>query len=342
LNIVHLSILNNPICGDTVLVRLELFNTGTTILTDKDLCFVTSTEIDSIPVNFQNQGANKSCMIASSTPYIQPNNQSSKEFKVIIPPAEFVGDTISFALTDLEGDSITKLESILLCSYDPNDKQASPLGKGDASEIIPNNLIEYKIRFQNTGNFPAQDVVLLDTIDINTLDISTFEFISSSHPLSSICVKDEVLQFNFYDIFLPDSLNNEPESHGYIYFKIDQLDELPNGTVISNKAAIYFDSNPPIITNEVSRQVERISTNIGKVTDEELFTLYPNPVGDYLIIETQSLEADLTIFNSSGQIITHHQNIQSGSIDMRQLNSGIYFCLIEIEGQNLWKKILKR
>ncbi|MEO0405496.1 MAG: hypothetical protein AAF193_11550, partial [Bacteroidota bacterium] len=51
------------------------------------------------------------------------------------------------------------------------------------------------------------------------------------------------------DIQLPDSTNNEPESHGLVSFKITPLPDLPVGTVLENTAYIYFDNNEPIITN---------------------------------------------------------------------------------------------
>ena len=60
---------------------------------------------------------------------------------------------------------------------------------------------------------------------------------------------NDVLYFNFENIYLPDSTSNEPESHGYVRFKIRTLNDPSIGEEIENTSYIYFDNNPPIKTN---------------------------------------------------------------------------------------------
>ena len=48
---------------------------------------------------------------------------------------------------------------------------------------------------------------------------------------------------------MPDSTTNEPESHGYIKFKINPQEDLTLGTQVENFADIFFDFNDPIRTN---------------------------------------------------------------------------------------------
>ena len=48
---------------------------------------------------------------------------------------------------------------------------------------------------------------------------------------------------------LPDSTCCEEDSHGLVSYLIRPLPDLDPGTVIENTAYIYFDNNPPIITN---------------------------------------------------------------------------------------------
>jgi hypothetical protein len=50
---------------------------------------------------------------------------------------------------------------------------------------------------------------------------------------------------------LPDSLTDPIGSKGYFIFSIKRLNSVP-GTTINNTASIYFDFNPPIITNTTS------------------------------------------------------------------------------------------
>ena len=134
------------------------------------------------------------------------------------------------------------------CSYDPNDKLVNPVYP-DNYALMGEDLV-YTIRFQNTGNAEAYDVVIRDTLDEN-LDPTTFKVISSSHEevLSTSLAEGKYLEFNFHNIFLPDSTTNFEGSQGYVAYRIKTLEGIPEETVINNSAGIYFDFNDPILTN---------------------------------------------------------------------------------------------
>ena len=142
-------------------------------------------------------------------------------------------------------------------SYDPNDKSVYP------TQLQPgvNNWLTYNINFQNTGNADAIDIFITDTLDAK-LDWSTFELLSYSHfPLIQL-YNTGIIKFNYPKIYLPDSTNNEPESHGYVQFKIKSKNTLLPGEVINNKANIYFDFNPPIITNTATATACPVLSNL--------------------------------------------------------------------------------
>jgi len=141
--------------------------------------------------------------------------------------------------------------SIVRASFDPNDKKVIPAGITANHYISSNDELEYRINFQNTGNDTAFKVVLIDTLDLNVLDIASFSPGVASHPYSFKITGKGILEWTFENILLPDSTTNEKASHGFVKFKINQLAGLSNGTVISNKAGIYFDFNAVVITNRV-------------------------------------------------------------------------------------------
>ncbi len=60
-----------------------------------------------------------------------------------------------------------------------------------------------------------------------------------------------LISFYFSNIFLPDSITNEPESHGYVAFSLSAYQDINELDTISNHASIFFDQNQPIITNTV-------------------------------------------------------------------------------------------
>jgi len=133
-------------------------------------------------------------------------------------------------------------------SFDPNDKQGFPAGVGETHDVLPNEQLQYLIRFQNTGTAPAYTVVIRDTLDDN-LDISSVTPGVASHDYSFTMYGERVLQWTFNNIMLADSFSNEEASHGFITYTVNQMQDLADGTQINNSAAIYFDSNEPVITN---------------------------------------------------------------------------------------------
>ncbi len=162
-------------------------------------------------------------------------------------------------------------------SFDPNDKQGFPTGLGIDKIIRNGQLLEYRIRFQNTGSDTAFTVVIRDTLS-EALDPSTIEVGSASHPYIWN-INGKVLTFQFNNIMLPDSNVNEPGSHGFIRFKINQKADLTPGSVIENSAAIYFDFNDPVITNITSHTIGAYTVNV-KAPGNSLsnsIAISPNP-----------------------------------------------------------------
>jgi uncharacterized repeat protein (TIGR01451 family) len=128
-------------------------------------------------------------------------------------------------------------------SFEPNEKTASPAGR------IPyfTSELDYIIRFQNTGKDTAFKVVVVDTLSLN-LAVSTLKPVSSSHPYT-LKLDKNIASFTFNNILLVDSIKNERASHGFIRFKIGLISGLEIGDSILNRAAIYFDTSKPTITN---------------------------------------------------------------------------------------------
>ena len=139
---------------------------------------------------------------------------------------------------------------VVVGSYDPNDKQAFPVGADNQHLIEPNTPLDYQIRFQNTGTDTAFTVVVKDTL-ASWLDPTTIRPGAASHPYTWTLSGAGILTFRFDNILLPDSNVNEVTSHGFVKFYIDQRKAVPLGTVLENRAGIYFDFNAPVMTNTV-------------------------------------------------------------------------------------------
>lgn len=177
--------------------------------------------------------------------------------RFLVDSSEFaIGDllkasayTNNIPIDSFPANNIDSITQTVLAAYDPNDKLATPAGLGEEG-FIPQSTesLEYVIRFQNTGNFPASVVILRDTLTPH-LDLSQFRTLGFSHPFAMSVEEDSILVFTFDNIMLPDSASDPMGSQGYIAFRIGVEAMLPVGTEITNQAAIYFDFNAPIYTN---------------------------------------------------------------------------------------------
>ncbi len=231
----------------------------------------------------------------------------------------------------------------LRCSYDPNDKTVYPAGIGEDNLTLIDQDLTYRIRFQNTGNFPAQHVVVEDEIS-EDLDLRTLELIETSHPLTQMSQNDRNIKFTFENIMLADSVSNEPESHGYIYYSIRPNADIAENTIVENTANIFFDLNAEITTNTtLSTMVTSFPT--GTSTSDLLnsinFDIYPNPASDEVVIPDNLKDGDLKIFDVNGKLIDHILNVNS-KVDISPLAArDIYIVIIEKDGQFYSSQLIK-
>ncbi|MEZ4894000.1 MAG: hypothetical protein R2778_13415 [Saprospiraceae bacterium] len=130
-------------------------------------------------------------------------------------------------------------------SFDPNDKNVLPLVSQPPGEP---RLLDYLIRFQNTGTDTAFTVVVTDTIQ-EGLNLMSLQTVESSHQFNFSFLPGRVCQWKFRNILLPDSHTNEVASHGYLRFQIETNPALVPDPIL-NDADIFFDSNSPVRTNE--------------------------------------------------------------------------------------------
>lgn len=228
-------------------------------------------------------------------------------------------------------------------SYDPNDKSAQPVGYDSTHHYINQYIgIDYKVRFQNTGTDTAFDVVILDTIS-PYLNIGSLRMGTSSHAYTWTIINDNVLKVMFYDIKLPDSLVNEPLSHGFFRYRIEQMPNNPIGTIINNFAAIYFDFNPPIITNTtwhtVGEDFEEIDVAIDKIFVDNIdVDVYPNPFIYATTIEVKEAQyqhLELSVFDLGGRAVPIEVDYDNNKLQLHRgnLQTGIYIYHLKGDGK---------
>ncbi|UPT68975.1 MAG: T9SS type A sorting domain-containing protein [Sphingobacteriales bacterium JAD_PAG50586_3] len=260
-----------------------------------------------------------------------PNNSNPCSFVADcgpeMPPSQAYN---LFTLGD-EPDYVDVDCSPIVNSYDPNDKSATPIGVGPQHFVSSTDEIQYKIRFQNLGNGAANKVVIVDTLHAN-LDPATLQLGASSHPYAAELVGSNVLKFTFNNIELPPASVDEAGSMGVVTYSIKQRWGLPVNYYFENRAHIYFDLNPAIITNTVFHNVKENTTGITESTAGNILAeLYPNPAGNSFTIRLDALKVgqgyNMQLFTSTGALVRDIANIKEAEniVDVSNLATGLYY-----------------
>ncbi len=245
----------NQRCDSWVVNYVTVQNTGNILISG-----ILAVQFDPLFVDISLNGATTPDSIVNGTYYysftnIAPGSSYYVNAYLLTPNFEFMGQYISVNAvatlnTNFGGISFSNnYTRLITCAYDPNDKQGFPEGYTDSHYVRNEDEMEYLIRFQNKGNAEAYNVTVRDTLDAN-FDFSTFQLVDKSHSVMvSLEPETRELVFFFEDIMLPDSASNEPGSHGFVKYKMKMKNNLPAGTEINNRADIYFDTNPAVLTN---------------------------------------------------------------------------------------------
>ncbi len=211
-------------------------------------------------------------------------------------------------------DNVFRLENVIVGSYDPNDKTCL-----QGQYFHPDSVgkyVDFLIRFENTGNFAAENVVIKDIIDDKVFDVSSLLITDASHEVYTRIAANKV-EFIFENIQLPfEDENND----GYVAFKVKTKSTLKLGDEMKNLADIYFDYNFPIRTNETKTTIAIPS--LTRDIKEEI-AIHPNPVHEILYMDNHTVWLKAEMYDISGRLIKV-TGVDGFSVDVSGLDSGSY------------------
>ena len=253
--------------------------------------------------------------------------------------------TIEPILDDtLKSNNIDSLVQTVVGSYDPNDKQVTfQNNKIPPSVIDPNAEMIYTIRFQNTGNYQANFVRVVDTLS-DKLDITSLRVLASSHNYTLTVKNKNVLLFDFNPIYLPDSTTSEKESHGFIKFAIKPKRVLSTNEVIKNTAYIYFDYNPAIITNTVESANQKVNRIFTPSVSEAIW-VFPNPSNGLISFQSDRFKGknlDISIYSIEGKLIytLFKKDDTINTINAENLREGTYILQVRTDNESFMGKFV--
>ena len=144
-----------------------------------------------------------------------------------------------------------------------------------------------------------------------------------------------VLYFNFREIKLTGKKQDSIRSKGQLSFKIRTKKEVARGSVISNRAHIYFDRNEAVTTEFVHSPIAQLGVvleNKSLQKTENRMVLAPNPTrGSAKIWFTQATTGSpqsIRIVTVEGKLVAEISTF-NGQAEVKGLSPGIYIVTAE-------------
>ena len=245
-------------------------------------------------------------------------------------------------------NNVYTLTTQVVASSAANFKEVSPKGIGSTGLITLNDSnLQYMIHFQNTGNYTAENVVIIDTLD-NNLNWASFSPVYSMLPCTiTTSANGQIVKFTFNHIELPTAAANSFASNAMVSYNIKLKSGLTYGNQIRNNASVYYDYNAPVKTNTTLNTIGWTLGTEQVVNDVESFTIYPNPAGSYVtaaIHAETAGSATMLITDLAGRtLLTQQISMLVGAnnirMDVSNLPSGIYLILLNNGGKIQTRKL---
>jgi len=263
-----------------------------------------------------------------TSPLLLPGEQWTVLVGLYGPPSLVLGSPLVHQATatplvvdQTPADNTYVLNDVVVGSFDPNDKRVEP-EMLMLSEVLSSTPVHYTVRFQNTGTYPAERVLITDTLP-GGLQLTSMQFDASSHACHWY-IHHGVLHVFYENINLPDSTSDEPNSHGFVRFTFIPQTTLQVGEVVANVANIYFDYNEPVITNAAYFGVETMTGMVDPPVGE--VQLWPNPAMSTVHLRAdRPLRGTVDLMDLTGRMVLRERatGVQQ-TLDVSSLAGGAY------------------
>lgn len=229
-------------------------------------------------------------------------------------------------------DNLFAYDQTVVGSYDPNDIQCLQGEIAPPSEI--GNYLHYLIRFENTGNYHAENVVVKETIDLAKYDIESLQVLGTSHAVDAR-IRGNIAEFIFQ------SINLDSGGHGNVLLKLKSKSTLVTGDQVSKNASIYFDYNFPVVTNDANTVYQSLS--IGEHHLDNSIKMYPNPANEFVSVKASGFIKSVEFYDVQGRILqTNLVNERETKLDLSKYASGIYYLKIKTDKGYKIEKLVKK
>ncbi|GEM_PF-2309522 len=283
------------------------------------------------------------------------------DYKAVIKPAKLPCNSPSSNIIEIS-------KTTELSAHDPNRKTVN------IENICSNSAatsLEYRIKFQNDGEYFAGTVVVTDQLDPNLVDPLSVEVTSSSHGSCIPCIyapdpaNSNIATFTFAGIQLPGSNQIVPDKYDFdetiaeFTFTVNTLPNLPAGVIPNIAEVIFYPDKSTLQTNIANvyigensdnnpdcEEIERSQDNLKSAVPAQIIAV-PNPFSSNLKLIAQVLPnefAVVEILALSGNFMAQQTFFDSSEWDLQTENwpAGIYFVRIQTAHNVTIQRVVKQ
>lgn len=243
-----------------------------------------------------------------------------------------------------------EVQEILLTSGVANLLLGHPKGYLD-SIITTSTDLEYTVLFANTGSDTLNRLVIRDTLP-ETLDIASLVVGPASHPYDFEVYNGGILKitFNGLNLVPDDGGTMEAENRGYVKYSLSQKQNLPLGTVIENRTAVYFDYRAPEVTNATRHVVGCVdffndgcllvnTTDAPTAEPGIQIRVVPNPFNTAAVFTIDGCvcnQVTLILRDAAGRVVRQDQySGNTFTFERKDLAAALYFFEVRTDNQTL-------
>ncbi len=250
-----------------------------------------------------------------------------------------IGDVLNFTagispnnLDENMDDNSFVYHQTVVGSFDPNSIECLEGAVVPPTEI--GNYLHYAINFENTGTFPAENIVVKTEVDASKFNINSLQLMNANFPVDARITGNKVE-------FIFENINLDIGGHGHILLKIKTNNALVTGDAVANRGDIFFDYNAPIDTGMANTVFQTLS-NTGFDVDSSV-SMAPNPASNEVTINSDNTIKSIELYDAQGRIVmTSLVNGLESKLNISSYSKGTYFVKITTEKGIAVQKLLKK
>jgi hypothetical protein len=130
------------------------------------------------------------------------------------------------------------------CEEQPARLQSDPIGVDDAFHYVPQgSIITFRVQFQNNTSEWAEDVLVIQNLNSQQFDITSFELVYASEEVVGCLHDDGTIDLQFSDLVVAPTDVDATRSGGYAVYRARLREDIPADSTFYHNMHVVYDLN---------------------------------------------------------------------------------------------------